>query len=111
MTLADELFEAIDRGDAARVKEILDLEPALVAVRDTLGDTPLHTAARHGQVGIAEHMIRLKADVNAKDGEGRTPLAGLVETMSACHDVEAAPPHGGDFEVMKDFLVRSGGRV
>jgi ankyrin repeat protein len=108
MTAADELFEAIAHGQADRVKEILELEPALLGVRDTLGDTPLHVAVWNARVDIVALLIGRKADVNARDAEGRTPLDGLLATMAA-HDHDGDTPVAREFNAMKDLLVRSGG--
>jgi ankyrin repeat protein len=38
------------------------------------GATPLHAAAKEGQVGVAELLIAQGADVNAGDDRGATPL-------------------------------------
>ena len=38
------------------------------------GTTPLHAAAHANQAAIAQMLIDRGADVNAEDGEGRTPM-------------------------------------
>ena len=38
------------------------------------GDTPLHSAVRHGRATIAATLIEAGAEVNAKDDDGWTPL-------------------------------------
>lgn len=111
MTIADELFDAIAHGRMERVTEVLDLEPALLAVRDTLGDTPLHVAVWNARVEIVALLLARKTDVNARDGEGQTPLAGLLATMSACGHHEGDSPASRAFQEMQDLLVRSGGTV
>jgi hypothetical protein len=108
MTTADELFESIAHGRMERVKEILDLEPALLSVRDTLGDTPLHVAVWNARVDIAAFLLERKADLNAKDGDGRTPLAGLVDTIEACDHEGGATPASREFLEMKELLERFG---
>ena len=45
-----------------------------VNARDSIGETPLHYAARWGHKGIAELLIANGADVNAKNDYGYTPL-------------------------------------
>jgi len=111
VTIADELFDAIAHGRMDRVAEVLDLEPALLVVRDTLGDTPLHVAVWNARVDIVALLLARKADVNARDGEGQTPLSGLLATMSACGHHEGDSPASRAFQEMKDLLVRSGGTV
>lgn len=38
------------------------------------GKTPLHLAARGGKLTVADFLVTKGADVNARDGEGATPL-------------------------------------
>ena len=41
---------------------------------DFLGWTPLHSAAFYGQVEVSRLLLQYKADIHARDNEGRTPL-------------------------------------
>ena len=41
--------------------------------------TPLHYAANNGHLRIVEHLINQKADINALDRFGRTPLRFAIE--------------------------------
>ena len=43
------------------------------------GKTPLHLASARGCRGIATLLLGHGADVNARDGEGRTPLDAVQE--------------------------------
>jgi S1-C subfamily serine protease len=45
-----------------------------INARDGGGRTPLHLAARQGQVDVARFLLSRGADINAKDAVGRTPL-------------------------------------
>jgi len=47
---------------------------AEVAVADADGLTPLHWAARAGNLEIVGLLVRAGASVNAQDGSGQTPL-------------------------------------
>jgi ankyrin repeat protein len=71
---ADEIHEAIKKGDLAAVKEILAARPASVGALDERGYTPLHVAAREGRVEIASVLIEKGALLEAKDPGGFTPL-------------------------------------
>ena len=39
------------------------------------GRTPLHAAASHGSVAVADLLISKQVNVNARDGDGKTPLS------------------------------------
>ena len=47
--------------------------------KDNLGDTPLHKSAWKGHLDAARILIAAKADVNALNQNGRTPLDGAVD--------------------------------
>jgi ankyrin repeat protein len=71
------IFNAVQRGDVARVKAILKRNPAAIRVRFGEGRfTPLHWAVRYGRVKVAALLIAKGADLSAKTGEGEgwTPL-------------------------------------
>lgn len=46
----------------------------VAAARNQLGQTPLHIAAIQGNLWIAQYLLHHRADVNAQDGAGNTPL-------------------------------------
>jgi len=50
--------------------------------RQSKGASPLHTAARLGQVGNADRLLRLGADVNVVDASGQTALH-----VAAAHEI------------------------
>lgn len=111
MTSAGELFEAIALGNAGRVKELLSREPELLAVRDSLGDTPLHAAVDHDQADIVRLLLELKADPDARDALGRTPLEALRERDDHELSDHLAGPTPA-FEARRDMaarLARTGG--
>src|SRR5262245_48972455 len=70
----DELFEALARNDAAKVKKLLDADPKLATHKNAAGFTPLHLAAASRNVEIAKLLLDAKADVNAKAADDHTPL-------------------------------------
>ena len=66
--------QAIRDGDLSAVKVLLNSRPGLVFDKDSHGQTPLHLAVRAGRRDLAELLIANKADVNARDKDGWTPL-------------------------------------
>lgn len=71
-----EIHESVEQDDIARVQAILAAAPAQVhAILDEkTHDQPLHLAAWHNYVEIADLLIKAGADVNARGDLGRTPL-------------------------------------
>src|SRR5262249_10194240 len=69
-------------GDEARIREILDSDPATIsrqtarwdAVASFTGGTPLHIAALHGRLAVAELLLDRGAAVNALCLSEATPL-------------------------------------
>jgi ankyrin repeat protein len=64
---ADPIHDAARKGDVKKVQALLQEDPKLVNEKDNLGDTPLHVAALHGQLEVAQALIAAGADVNAKN--------------------------------------------
>jgi ankyrin repeat protein len=84
-----DFFDAAQNGDLDKVKALLKDDPDLVFCKNNDGWTPLHFAVFKGSPacpgrqclpdqdlykGVAEFLLANKAKVNAKDGEGMTPL-------------------------------------
>lgn len=55
------------QNDIAAVKKLLEEDPSLVRARDYDNRTPLHVAAIHGWIDIANCLLDCNADVNAQD--------------------------------------------
>jgi ankyrin repeat protein len=64
------IHDAARKGDANKVKALLQTDPKLISSKDGNGDTPLHVAALHGQVAAAQALVDAGADVNAKNNYG-----------------------------------------
>jgi len=64
----------VSGGNVERVREALKSNPGFAnKVRPGWG-TALHEAARSGRTDTAELLLKNGSDVNARDGEGETPL-------------------------------------
>jgi ankyrin repeat protein len=74
VAFGDEIHDAAQAGDLAKVNALLNAHPDLVFSKDKNGATPLHWAAGTGHKDVAELLLANKADVNAKDKNGMTPL-------------------------------------
>jgi uncharacterized protein len=68
--LCDPIHSAAQKGDLAKVKELLKQDPSLVSAKDKMGRTPLHLAAENYRADVAEFLIVSGADLNAKDSNG-----------------------------------------
>lgn len=79
-----EIFEAAEDGDLEKVKKLVNANHDLVNSKDNDGgpglyrETALHMAACYDRMDIAKFLLANKADVNARDGGGRTPLNGAA---------------------------------
>ena len=71
---AEEIHEAVQQGDLAKVKKLLENNPDLLEAKSENEKTPLHFAAQIGNKEIVEFLIGKGADVNAKNIAHETPL-------------------------------------
>jgi ankyrin repeat protein len=99
------IHEAARKGDVKKVAALLQSDPKLVADQDNNGDTPLHVAALHGQLAVAQALIAAGADVNAKNSYGAfTPgdLWGVFSSSNQKDPVALLTVHGVDTRDMKN---------
>ena len=116
--LADRaLFEAIVNDDLTD-DEICDLAFGLILVDDAnvnaidpaTGNTPLHAAARVGNLLLARGLVQLGADVNRRNTPGLSPvdiaiILGHVEMAVVLADELGADLTGRDFHGMTPLHV------
>lgn len=74
----DKLIDAINKEDVAAVKAEVSGGTAVNA-SDADGHTPLTAAAYVGNVELVEYLLAHKADVNAANGSGETPLFEAIK--------------------------------
>ena len=68
-----ELFDAIQHGELARVRLLLD-DGADIGALSFTGRSVLHEAALYGHFEIARLLIERGAEINARNPRGETPL-------------------------------------
>lgn len=88
------LFDAIEKGSAYLVEKLIaqgaDFQQPTIArgklsqmmydVPLAPGSTPLHAAALFGHTEIIELLVERRADINAVNSEGRTPLDEAINS-------------------------------
>jgi len=71
---AQEIFDAVRKGDLAKVKELVGKNPKAVAETDNRSFIPLHYAAETGNLSILEFLLSNNSSIDAKNSAGQTPL-------------------------------------
>ncbi|HYR78344.1 MAG TPA: ankyrin repeat domain-containing protein [Pyrinomonadaceae bacterium] len=97
---AKEIIKAAKNGQAARLRELLAGDPALIDARDKDGSTPLHCATWKGQQEVVALLIKAGADVNAhnnNDHWGTTPLHAAAHANQAAI-AQLLIDHGADLK-------------
>jgi ankyrin repeat protein len=81
--LGNDLHDAIQKGDVAKVKTLISNKKELIHMKSEKGQTPLHLAVQNGSQEIINFLISQGADINAKDSEGNTPLITALALRKA----------------------------
>ena len=79
---ASELVTASQRGDVARVRELLAAGGNANDVDPDTGRSALHFAARENRAEVVAVLLDSKADINATDRTGKTPLTMAAENSA-----------------------------
>ena len=79
---ASELVTASQRGDLARVRELLAAGGSANDVDPDTGRSALHFAARENRAEVIVVLLDSKADINATDRTGKTPLTMAAENSA-----------------------------
>jgi len=72
--LSQEIFDATQKGDLAKVKALVQKSPNSVKTTNKNDDTPLHIAADEGHFEIVRFLIEKGADVNSINSSLRNPV-------------------------------------
>ncbi len=72
-----DIFEAAQHGDATAVGWFLFWNSSAATSRNAFGQTPLHLAANRA---VAQALLDAKADIEARDSHGHTPLMWALES-------------------------------
>ena len=68
------LHVAVLSGTTSVVSAVLELAKAKTDIKGRNGDTPMHLAARKGDVGMVRSLLQYGAEVNATNAARLTPL-------------------------------------
>lgn len=71
---AQEYFEAVKGGNLNAVEQLLATEKKLLFIKDSIGQTSLHWAAKRNDLGLAKLLKSLGAEINCTDLARRSPL-------------------------------------
>jgi ankyrin repeat protein len=105
VAFASPIQDAARKGDVKKVTALLQSDPKLVGDRDKNGDTPLHVAALHGQLEVAQVLLQAGAEVNARNSYGAfTPadLWGVLGSSNHKDPIALLTVHGVDSQDMKN---------
>jgi ankyrin repeat protein len=88
-----EILSAVEAGDLAKVKELVEANPKLVHATGNSKLTPLDWAVAKGHEDIARYLIEKGADVNHKSLVRETPL-DLAKRKGRSKMVKLLEEHG-----------------
>jgi ankyrin repeat protein len=72
--VAEEFHEAAEKDRLEEVRRLFSSDRTQLEKTDRYQRTPLHSAARHGALAVAEYLMAQGANLRAKDEGGNTPL-------------------------------------
>ncbi|HEX8697155.1 MAG TPA: ankyrin repeat domain-containing protein [Longimicrobium sp.] len=82
MSETGQFFQAVESGDAERVRTLLAAHPELARARDDEGATALHYAAFNGHRPVVDLLLAAGAELNARDARfGATPSGWAIEYL------------------------------
>ena len=75
----EEMLKACERGDVAKVRQLLASDTTLVNAKGAHNKTPLHWAAGNGHKAVVELLLSHGADFTLRDHSNLTPLDRALE--------------------------------
>ena len=74
MAGTDDFFDLVLFGELEQLRQCLSVDPALAQAVDGYGFTALHVLMTEERPDVADLLIKLGADVRARNDDGMTPL-------------------------------------
>jgi len=93
MTDPEEMLKACERGDLAKVRQLLEADSTLVNAKGAYNKTPLHWAAEKNYRELAELLVAAGADITSEVTWGMTALQWAAN-MGARNVAEVLLAHG-----------------
>lgn len=98
------LFHAVKHREIKEIEQLLEGNKVSPDERGKYGDTPLIFAAEWGDVQTVECLLHHKADPNAKNGIGITPLMLAVRRSMDTRTIDALLENGARVR-LRNYLL------
>lgn len=72
-------IEGFEDNAIKRYQVMIQDSPDLINAKDSMGDTPLNSAAKNGQLKVVKFLLDNKANIEARDGVDQTPLLNAAQ--------------------------------
>lgn len=103
--LQDQINAAIEQGDEATAKHLIEADRSLIQACDRDGASPLHLAAQHANAELVAWLLERRANARKEDLHGLTPLDRATL---------AANPHNRSaerFPIIAKLLLQRGAEI
>ena len=91
---------AVSKDDLPLLKQLLDAHPEILNQGYyKANNTLLFSAAVRGKADEVEELLNRKADMNARNSDGRTPLFGCIASPGTNEIAQMLLDHGADFTI------------
>ena len=92
------VFTAVEHGDAARLRSLLQANPELADAIDESGYRPIHRAIERNDLECVRTLLQAGADPKATGPAGQRPLAWAV-THTAYASAQLLREHGASLDL------------